>query len=288
MSQRTEEAWENIKLILSTSEPSQELVAPTVSSAFVNLAKPEPRPQRRRMDQASYASAPMASIQEVVVTGSKKVAPTWSGTYAMNFPIAGRVTVTNDANESQRYDLKSFSFATQLITNIVPQKDDQAYLAARLTHDGSTPLYTSQMLIYVDGVFMGEASMPTILPGAEVTLPMGQDRRIEVTVTDQGAQDGESGVFKKQRTDSVDLIFEIVNRRASTATIEVRDAYPVSKNKAIKIETNDNATPPTVRDENDQAGVVLWSKELPAGETWKIRYGYSMRYPSDRRLVQEY
>ncbi|RBP53486.1 mucoidy inhibitor MuiA family protein [Arenicella xantha] len=293
VSQATEEAWENVKLMLSTSEPSEALEAPTVSSQFVNLALPRPAPQRSNRKQTaqldySMAPAPSAMLEEVVVSGSKRAEPTWSGNYAMNFPIAGRVTVTNNSNETQRYDLKSFSFNTQLVTKVVPQKDDKAYLAARLTHDGSTPLYASEMLIYVDGVFMGEAYMPAILPGAEVTLPMGQDPRIEVTVVDQGAQDGESGVFKKQRTDAVDLLFEIVNRRASQATIEVRDAYPVAKNKSIKIEMSDSATSPTVRDEDDQAGVVMWRKDLPAGETWKIRYGYSLSYPADRRLVNEY
>lgn len=287
VTQSTEEAWTEVKLILSTSEPSEELEAPVVASQFVNLATPLPKPQRSRY-QAPAPYAADAALEEVIVTGSRRVEPTWSGTYAMNFPIAGRVTVSNAANEQQRYDLKAFSFDTNLVTKIVPQADDQAYLAARFTHRGSTPLYASDMLIFVDGVFMGEAMMPDILPGAEVTLPMGQDRQIEVTVSDQGAQDSESGVFKKQRTDAVDLVFEIVNRRASPALIEVRDAYPVAKNKAIKIDINDNATPPTVRDENDQAGVIMWRSNLGSGDTWKIRYGYSLRYPSDRRLVEEY
>lgn len=287
VAQSTEESWENVKLVLSTSQPSEELEAPTVESHFVNLAAPLAKPQRSRYQEPAPYPAD-AFLEEVVVTASKSIEPTWSGSYAMNFPIAGRVTVSNAANEEQRYDLKAFSFDTNLVTKIVPQMDDQAYLAARFTHRGSTPLYAAEMLIFVDGVFMGEGGMPDILPGAEVTLPMGQDRQIEVTVSDQGAQDGESGVFKKQRTDAVDLVFEIVNRRTGSALIEVRDAYPVSKNRSIKIDINDNATPPTARDENDQAGVVMWRNDLASGETWKIRYGYSLRYPSDRRLVEEY
>ncbi|WP_189402630.1 mucoidy inhibitor MuiA family protein [Arenicella chitinivorans] len=288
VSQSTDEVWNDVKVILSTSEPSQDIVAPEVSSRFVNLAPPIARRSASRQDMYQAVAAPMMadSVEEIVVTGSKQVRdPSWSGTFAMNFPIPGRISISNNNDESQRFDLKSYEFAAELVTQIVPRQKTEAFLTAKLVNTGSDPLYSSSMNVFVDGVFMGEAMMPSLLPGAEVNLPMGQDPRIEVKVVDQGGKDAKSGVFKKQRIEAMDLVYQITNRRPGAALVEVRDAYPVAKNRDIKIEQADNATPPTVEDEDKQAGVMVWRKSLTAGETWSIRYAYTLTHPADERLV---
>ncbi len=290
--QGTEEPWSNTKVTLSTSQPSQEMQPPVLNSEFYDLQeKPKPMPSRR---SKAYAEAPMASLsmndsmlEETVVSGTRRVQE-WSGSYSQSFPIAGRINVSNNEDETQRYDLEVFEFNTALVTQITPMQSTQAYLSARFTHDGKNPIYGNQMLVYVDGVLMGSAAMPTILPGAEVTLPMGIDRRIEVKVDNLGGVGGSGGIIKKQITDTTDLVFEITNRRASVANIEVRAVYPASKNKALKIEIGDKATPPTEEDVDGNTGVALWKKELGSGETWAINYNYSKTRPADRDLRRVY
>lgn len=288
VSQSTDEAWNDVKVTLSTSEPSRDIVAPKVNSRFVNLA-PQVAWQKGK-NYGVFASNDVP-LEEVVVSASRAsapapiAAPTWSGTFAMNFPIPGRISISNNDDESQRFDLKSYEFPAELVTQIVPRQKTEAFLTAKLVNTGGDPLYSSSMNVFVDGVFMGEAMMPSLLPGAEVNLPMGQDPRIEVKVVDQGGKDAKSGVFKKQRIEAMDLVYQITNRRPGAALVEVRDAYPVAKNRDIKIEQADNATPPTVEDEDKQAGVMVWRKSVEAGETWSIRYAYTLTYPADERLV---
>lgn len=288
--QRTEEAWPNAKVTLSTSQPSQQMQAPELNSQFYDLRE-KPKPVQARRSKV-FASAPMASSQagdreEIVVSGTKRVAE-WSGSYSQNFPIAGRISVSNNDDETQRYDLEIFEFSVKLVTQITPMQSTQAYLSARFTHAGKNPIYGDQMLVYVDGVLMGSAEMPTILPGAEVTLPMGIDRRIEVKVDNLGGLGGNAGVIKKQVTDSTDLVFEITNRRSSLANIEVRAVYPVSKNKALKITIGDNATPATESNVDGNTGVALWQRDVKAGETWLINYNFSRTRPADRDLRRVY
>ena len=124
--------------------------------------------------------------------------------------------------------------------------------------------------------------MPTILPGEEATLPMGQDRRVQIVVSDQGGKGGNSGVISKQRSDVTDLIYEITNRRSAESTVEVKDAYPVSRDKAIKVQIDKKATEPDEKDFEDKAGVVVWRKVLQPSETWKINQAYKVSYPSKR------
>ena len=287
--QSTDEPWNNVDVTLSTSRPSEEMQAPVLSSEFYDLADKKRLAKVRRSREAddAYAPAAYASLEEVVVTGSRRVQQ-WSGNYSQNFPIAGRISVSNNDDETQSYDLETFEFDSTLVTQIVPVESTQAYLSTRFTHQGKNPIYGEQMLVYVDGVLMGTTDMPTILPGAQVTLPMGVDRRIEVNVDNLGGIGGNTGIVQKQVTDATDLNFEITNRRSTTASIEVRAVYPVSKNKALKIKIGDDATPPDDANDDGNKGVALWKKDLESGEKWVINYRYSRTRPADRDLRRIY
>jgi len=286
--QSTHETWDNVKVTLSTSQPSADLAAPHVESMFLSL---QPQYQSR----GSYGGG--STLEEIVVTASKssrgrrsekqdvelegsRVNEQWSGSYALNFPIAGRITVTNRNSDLETYDLEKFVFPTKLVTQVVPRQSTQAFLGARFTNSEKLPLQGSKMTVFVDGVLIGSTQMQTILPGAEVTLPMGQDTRVEIIVSDQGGEGGKSGIISKHRTEVTDLVYEITNRRSAETTVEVKDVYPVSRDKAIKILVDKKATKPDEDSVDDKAGVVMWRKTLGASESWKINQSYKVSYPA--------
>jgi len=288
--QATTENWDDVKVTLSTSQPTAAMAAPNVESVFLSLKPKYP-------EASLYADS--ASIEEVVV--SAKGAPSrarsegvelegarsnekWSGSYALNFPIAGRISVTNNNSDTDTYDLEKFSFPTKLVTQIVPRKSTKAFLGARFTNSGKLPLQGNKMTVFVDGVLIGSTQMPTILPGAEVTLPMGQDRRVEVVVADQGGEGGNSGVIAKQQTKVTDLIYQITNRRSADTLVEVKDAYPVSRDKAIKVVVDKKASKPDEIDYEEKRGVIVWRKTLKASENWEIRQNFKVTYPAKRSV----
>lgn len=292
--QATEEDWKNVRVTLSTSQPTAAMAAPSVDSVFLSL---KPAYQRK----ASYDGSADMLLEEVVVTarkGSSKSrarsepvelsgAPSsekWTGSYASNFPIAGQISVTNNSSDADTYDLEKYNFPTKLITQIAPRKSTKAFLAARFTNSEKLPLQGSKMTVFVDGVLIGSTQMQTVLPGEEATLPMGQDRRVQVVVSDQGGKGGNSGVISKQRADVTDLIYEITNRRSAQSTVEVKGAYPVSRDKAIKVQIDKKATEPDETDFEDKAGVIVWRKVLQPSETWKINQAYKISYPSKRTV----
>jgi len=291
--QNGDEDWKSVKVSLSTSQPTAAMAAPSVESVFLSL-----RPKYQSSDSYDRGAN---QLEEIVVTAQKvsssrrsrsqdvelegaASSEEWSGSYALNFPIAGRITVTNRSSDAETYDLEKFSFPTKLITQVAPRKSDMAFLAARFTNSEKLPLQGNKMTVFVDGVLIGSTQMPTILPGEEATLPMGQDRRVQIIVSDQGGEGGNTGVISKQRLEVTDLIYEVTNRRSAETTIEVKDAYPVSRDKAIKVQIDKKSTEPDERDFEDKAGVVVWRKVLQPAETWKINQAYKVSYPSKRMV----
>ncbi len=290
INQETDENWSNVRLTLSTSEPSGRLQAPYLDSRYLRLYKPMPE-KKGRSDEAhlySQRAAPVGNLEEIIVTGVKMDAPRPKvGGFAVTYDMPGRSTITNDSEEAVTQDLASFNFETTLVTKVVPRESEQAFLTARFTYDQKLPLYSSNMTVFVDGVFAGNSTMPTALPQSEVELPMGQDRRIEVNAVALGDTSGDKGIVRKRRTEATDYIFTLTNRRATSSTVEVHDLYPVSRDKAINVEVPKTATAPTETDIDDEPGLILWRKELAPGDNWQIRHQYTVSYPADSRLIEE-
>ena len=285
--QYTDEDWRNVALTLSTSQPTGELIAPVVDSEFLNIIEPPPpRARVARNMAASQAMAEADTIEEIVVT-SMRTGGADVGNFAVSYDMPGRSSVPNDADEAVSLDLERFQFEANLVTQVVPRESTQAFLAARFVYDQAVPLYGSEMRVYVDGVFAGFSEMPTALPQAEVLLPMGQDRRVEVKAETQGGEVSRGGIINRKKTEVTDFVFEITNRRNQPSFVEVLDRIPVARNRDIEVDVPRTATTPTETDIDDQPGLVMWQKTLTAGETWRIRHQYTVSYPERYQLIRQ-
>ena len=284
--QETDEDWSNVSLTLSTSQPSGELMAPQLGSEFLDLIEPAQVQVRRNatMNMSTSTRLEDDQLEEIMVTGSRRANV---GNFAVNYEIPGRTSVLNDTGEAITLDLASFEFNANLVTQVVPRESTQAFLAARFSYDQSVPLYASEMRVFVDGVFAGLSEMPDALPGSEILLPMGQDRRLEVRSESQGGEGGSSGFIGRNRTEMTDYMFEITNRRDRPSIVEVLDRIPVARNRDIEVEVPRTATPPDVTDLDDQPGLVQWQKSLAAGEVWRIRHQYTVTYPAKNILIRQ-
>ena len=116
---------------------------------------------------------------------------------------------------------------------------------------------------------------------------MGLDRRIEVSVRDQGPRKDEGGFIGRRKEERTDYVYEIANRRGSATEVEVLDRYPTAVDQAIEVTIPRQATPPTERDYDGKPGLVLWRKTLGAGETWRVNHQYEVSYPADKKIAPQ-
>lgn len=284
VSQRTDEDWSNVAMTLSTSAPTGELEAPGLYSEFLDLARPRQSARSQVLEEVVVA----APAQDTVVVTARRRTAIDTGNFAASYGIPGRVSLSNESDETQRFDLARYNFDTRLVTQIVPRESTIAFLGARFTYDEEEPLYSNGMQVFVDGTFVGTTTMPTALPGSEIVLPMGQDRRVEVRVVDRGSEVGDRGIVGRRNEETTNLLFEVTNRRQSATEVEVYDRYPVARNEDIKVEIPRDATEPSERDVDEEPGVVVWRKSLPGNETWQINHRYTISYPKNRILERNY
>ncbi len=282
VSQTSSEDWNDVELTLSTSNPGGAMQAPEQDSRFLDLYEPRmgarmalPRAERR------FEAAQM--MEDVVVSSARLP----SGRYAVLYRASERTSISNVADQAQGVPLAEYRVGVSLVTRTTPRQNARAFLSARYTHDSETPLLGGPMRVFVDGAFAGLALLPDLLPGAEAVLPMGPDRQVEVSATDQGGGKGSEGFLTSRNTQLADFLFEVVNRHSRPTTVEVVDYYPVSRDERIEVSVPRSATKPDEENIDERPGVIVWRKTLEPGERWRIAHQYEVSFPEDTMLTDQ-
>ena len=72
----------------------------------------------------------------------------------------------------------------------------------------------------------------------------------------------------------------IKNNKSTAVTVDLLDQIPVSKQKDIVVEVEDKCGSKYTAD----FGKLEWQVPVPAGQTKKIRFSYSVKYPKDKSV----
>ncbi len=288
ITQTTGESWTNVALTLSTSDPGGRMAAPDQGSRFLDIY--DSRERALMAGQGFAASAESATFEMAERKGvgdarNRKQPRGDSNRFAVLYRSPERVDIANDAEDEQELPLAEYRYDAALVSRVTPRQDPAAFVVARITHNSDTPLFGGQMRLFRNGSFAGVTRLPTLLPGAEVTLPMGTDRQLDVMAVDQGGEKGSEGLISARNTELVDFLFEIVNRHSLPVEVEAVDYYPVPRDERIEVSVPRGASAPDEEDFMDRPGVIVWRKELAPGERWRIVHQYEVSYPRDTVLA---
>ncbi len=284
VSQASGEDWTNIPLVLSTTRPSYNVSHTQPRPVYYNLQ------DNNRLAELSKSRRPAAqfaadSVEEVIVTGSRRNSY-FSTDYDGEFIIAGQVTVPSD-NTAQTFLMAEASAPASIVARVSPNWEKQAYVYADSRFADIPTLEQANASLTRDGTYIGTGTWPALRADETLKLPFGQDKQIDVKVIRIPSEDGDTGIFNRRQVTETKQQFQVTNRHAQPAVVEVYDVRPNSMNEDLEIEALRGSTRPTATDIDGQPGVVLWRKELAPGETWEINHWYRMSHPADKRLTRQ-
>jgi uncharacterized protein (TIGR02231 family) len=285
------EDWTNAEVSVTTAKPRENAGTPPVTSVFLHLQDFVPAPHAKlnevivtgsRINDARRRSAAAANEQE---QASLVTTEEFATEFVQDFRIPARVSIAAD-RQVRVYPVSEESFDTTLVARAVMSVDPTARIEATFNYAKETPIAAGRMQLYRDGAYVGAASLPLLLPGADVRLPFGVDERIRIVVREEKAESGQRGLLNRQRLEEHRRRYEITSYHAAAFPIEVIDRVPVPKDSGIKVEVLDGATAPTTRDFEGKAGVYCWRLAGTPKKTETIRHLYAVRYPADRMLAR--
>lgn len=161
----------------------------------------------------------------------------------------------------------------------VPKLDKEAYLLAEISDWEKLNLLPGEANIIFEGTYVGKSFIDPASTSDTLNLTLGKDKR--VVVKREKMVDFSSVKFlgsNKLQTMTYELT--VKNNKKDAVNFILKDQYPISTNKDIEVELLSDGDAQV----NKEIGVLTWKLQLAPGESKKVRFSYSVKYPKGKTL----
>ncbi len=281
--QNTGYDWKNVQLTLSTAQPQTNQKLPDWRTEFVNF---------REIYQGTY-------LNEVVISASKfekkamsaapsldqigyeyeQVAELVESATAQLYQI-NRTQNISSTSTAQLVEISSVDVTGIFEYASVPKKDLGVYLVAKVPDWGSYNLLNGPANIFFDGTYVGQVQLNAQSVQDTLTLSLGRDELVFIDRQELKNVTSKKVIGSTKREDKT---FEITvkNNKKSALDVVVYDQIPISRQKDIEVILNESDKAKY----NAETGKLEWTVTLKPGESKKIRFSYTIKYPSDKNIV---
>jgi len=294
--QSTAESWDNVALTLSTARPVGATAAPDLMPMAIN-GFVEGRRENYTSRGVGNAGADSAIVaQEMAATppledqdsrdrslSVQKQAQVQIAGFQALYGITDRVSVDNTGT-AKKVRIATDEIAAKLSALAAPKLDPNAYLTAAFTLSGDTPLLPGPVMLYREGVFMGQGNLPMLSPGEESKLGFGADDLIKVKRIEVKRRTAEEGLISTSNVDERAFDITIKNLHQASLPVTILDQMPYSTDQKITVEAMSGMTPASMKDFERRRGVMAWNFDLASQDTKVIKHGYKISWPQDLKL----
>lgn len=285
VSQSTGEDWNQVKIGLSTGNPSIGNDRPQMSPWFLNFYVPMNQLQGVRKDNQRMEQAPMMSSGEAASDANSLKEMTTipvmmnENQLSTSFDIQGAYSIPSDGQE---YQIEVQKFTLKSTYNYVglPKLDGDAFLTTSVTGWEELSLSPGGANIYFDGAFVGESFINPAETSDTLEISLGRDKRI--VMKREKLKDISGNKFfggNKERTLAFDI--SVKNGKKEAATVVLYDQVPLSNQKDIEVKIEEMSA----AQYNSETGEIKWTLTLAPGQTVKKRLAFKVKYPKDKQIM---
>ncbi len=308
LTQTTGINWKKTKLTLSTGTPNFGVSAPVLSPWFLQLYVPELYGQLQgrvpgvnAMRNRIQSFGDDKALSEVVVTAAdgeyrqerkekqkdETIDPSTlqqfttlnEGQLNTNFEIDLPYDIDSDG-KLQSVTIKDEEINCILKNYAIPRMDKESYLLAEITDWQNLDLLPGDANIIMDNTYIGKSLIDPNSTADTLNLSLGKDKRAAVkrSLVKELSSLKTSGGNNKQV-----FTYEIIvkNNKQTDINLLLKDQYPLSTIKEVEVKLEDSGDAIV----NAETGVLTWKITLKPGESKKVRFTYSVKYPKDKKIV---
>lgn len=292
--QTTGEDWEDVRLTLSTAQPTvsgrMPDVTPWVLQPYQLLAE-------KRMPM-SLESAFQASADKMMVAGGAGApaamdeeaqmayAQAEQKGVAVVYAIARPATVRSDGTEN-KYPISSQMLNADFEYSTYPKVNQVAFLGSKVVNSPDLQLLAGEVNLFLEGDYVGKSSIDNIGPGEEFQFYLGVDENVKVK-REQISRNVDDiligGIKSPNRKTTLEYKLTVENYKANTIKVNVFESMPVSQSEQIKVKVLDVNPKPKDKDWKDRQGVWRWEFNLNPKEKQEILYSFSVEHPREMNI----
>lgn len=296
--------WKNTKLTLSTGTPNFGVIAPVLTPWYLQLYVPGLYTDLQRRAAQGNAARNMIQtynddkeLTEVIVTAlgqtrqeklkDNTIQPSTLQQYTTlnegqlntNFEIDLPYDIESDG-QLHSVTIKEQEISCTLKNYAVPRMDKDAYLLAEVADWQNLDLLPGDANIIMDDTYVGRSVIDPNTTADTLNLSLGRDKRVSVkrSLIKEMSSLKTSGKESKQV-----FTYEILvkNNKITDVNLLLKDQFPLSTIKEVVVTLEDGSDAMV----NTETGVLTWKIDLKPGESKKVRFSYSVKYPKDKKIV---
>ncbi|MBN2663397.1 MAG: mucoidy inhibitor MuiA family protein [Bacteroidales bacterium] len=161
----------------------------------------------------------------------------------------------------------------------VSKLDPGVFLIARIVGWESLNLIDGPANIFYAGSYIGKSFISTGTVKDTLDVSLGRDSKVIVNMKKLNNYSSTQFIGNKKTT-TFAYQFEIKNNHQSPITLEISDQIPISQSDDVEVKMIEVSG----GDVNITTGEVVWLLQLAPGETKKIEFTFSVKYPKNTSI----
>lgn len=275
--------WKNVKMSVSTRNPQADQNRPVLNPWFIDFYQSQ-MPVLREMKSARAPAAAMNIFQEAEMDEAAAPEPIryevteTSGMMATEYAIQNRQSIPSDSKEHM-VAVKEFEVDAKYTYHAVPKLSDGVFLLAKLADFGDLSLLPGKANLFNEGMYVGQSDINPFTTADTMMISLGRDEKISIKriILKDLTSKHTIGTNIKE-TKGFELL--IKNNKNIPVDLDILDNIPISKNKDIEVNLDNDGGGSLMK----EYGRLLWRVKLNPGESKKIDYAFSVKYPKDKTI----
>lgn len=269
--QSTGENWKDVKLILSTANPTINASVPKLEPVYTQQLQ-----SRMSLDKDNtttgadfYTQSPMSKALNTTALETSVQQNMTSTTFEINM----NYTIPSD-NIEKSIAIQQYTLPAQFSYLAVPKLSTDAFLQAKVTNWGNYNLLPGEANIFLDNAYAGKTYLnPT---GTEDTLDIsfGVDKRITLKRT-RVKDYSKKQFLGSSRIDEYGFEIRVRNTKQAAINIKLQDQIPVSSSKEVEVELKDSDGGKL----DPVTGIISWDQTVNPNEEKKVSFNFTVKHP---------
>ncbi|XP_067951620.1 protein F37C4.5-like [Watersipora subatra] len=283
ITQKTGEDWNDVRIFLSTAQPSVGGDMPVLPSQTVHFKAPTygTYGNLRAMSGRLLSSRPL----KMDVQTSK----VQSGTLSTTFEVTRPSTILSD-NTEHKVTVALIDLKAAFEHFSAPKMVANAYLKAKLVNDSPYLILSGPCNIFMDNSFITKSTLPAVSPSEKFECSLGVDFAVRVTYKPCEKMEATAGMLSKSKINEYKQVIEVKNTHQHDVTLHLEEQLPRSTNQKIKV----NLVEPILPKDKDNkegapismnsSGNIVWVSPITAGSTKLFLCHYTIESPLDMTI----
>lgn len=298
--QNTGDDWDNIKLALSTGNPSRSNTKPSlnpwqiyISNASQARAKRYAKsvnmdaPMQENRDESMNSKVEVARSLQLMPSsmGGSSVTPASSTTVNSEttnsvFNITIPYSIKSDGKDNT-VEIQEYEVEAQYAYFAIPKLDKDAFLVSDLVGWDQSELLPGDANVYFENNYVGQTYFDSRIIDDTLSFALGRDNNVRVNRKKTKEFSETVSITGNYRKQTRAFEIELKNTRKSEIKVEIEDQIPLSTNEDLTVDLIGGSDAYF----DKKSGILAWKLTLKPGESKVLKFGYSVRYPKSMRLT---